>query len=111
MTEEGLGREEVSFSGSDYQIIEQYFLSLRYSSQKEAAKFAFSNGETRNSAPATKGLCRVGNPEGYEVGVHWNVKNKKGDYLGSVGQCNCCLENNGNPISTKKGAILIPERH
>jgi RHS repeat-associated protein len=78
---------------------------------KIAAKFLFPNGEPRDAAPATMGLCRQGNPNGYEVGIHWNVRDRNGVYLGSVGQCNCCEENGGNPIKSKKGAILSPEKH
>jgi hypothetical protein len=78
---------------------------------KSAAKSFFPNAEPRDAAVATKGPCRKGNPNGYEVGVHWNVKNSKGVYLGSVGQCNCCEENGGDPMKSKRGAILSPEKH
>ncbi len=78
---------------------------------KSAAKSFFPNAEPRDAAAANKGPCRKGNPNGYEVGVHWNVKNSKGVYLGSVGQCNCCEENGGNPMKSKRGAILSPEKH
>jgi RHS repeat-associated protein len=86
-----------------------------FSSAKEAANVAFPEGETDRGAFAKEGPCGKNpqqNPKGYALGYHYNVKSRKaGIQVGSVGQCECCLENGGNPVLVIKGAVLSSEPH
>jgi RHS repeat-associated protein len=76
---------------------------------EEARVAAFPNGKKIQAATATKGPCSI--TSGYEPGTHWNVKSSRtGDQLGSVGQCNVCVET-PTPHSELRGAVLSSEPH
>jgi RHS repeat-associated protein len=80
-----------------------------FPSAEDARNAAFPNGYKDNRALANRGPCSTNS--GYEPGYHWNVKDRRrNNYIGSVGQCNCC-EENPTPYSKIKGAVLSPEPH
>jgi RHS repeat-associated protein len=79
-----------------------------------AAKFLSPNGRRDRGRIAEKGPCGEDleeNPQRYTLGYHYNVKKGNGRQAGSVGQCECCEENGGNPRESKRGAILSSEPH
>jgi RHS repeat-associated protein len=79
-----------------------------------AAKFLSPNGRREEGYIAEKGPCGkdpTQNPNKYTLGYHYNVKKRNGRQAGSVGQCECCEENGGNPKKSKRGAILSSEPH
>ncbi|MEE3720056.1 RHS repeat-associated core domain-containing protein [Tumidithrix elongata RA019] len=74
-----------------------------------AANVLAPNGYRENAVIADKGPCGQSpaeNPKRYTLGYHYNVKKRNGNQAGSVGQCECCEENGGDPKPSKRGAIL-----
>lgn len=67
---------------------------FKYSSKHQAmSAMGWTGFKTISPKPSTQGTCK-----GYST--HWNVRdpNRGSDRVGSIASCNCCDENNGNPV-------------
>jgi RHS repeat-associated protein len=78
--------------------------------------YAFMNSYPDSGPEALKGPCGTGleeNQDQYIYGRHYNVYRSSNltGYMGSVGECPCCIENGGNPKIISAGAVLSPEKH